>query len=267
MGESRADMTKDSSTFSGPVQVYNPTGVSPVLLVCEHASNYMPAEYSNLGLDADARLSHVAWDPGAMAVATRLSKLMGSTLVAGCVSRLIYDCNRPPEAEAAMPTRSELFDIPGNSDIGAAERARRIAEVYEPFRDTLAATVAAQQSDSILVTIHSFTPVYMGMTRSVELGILHDSDSRMADAMLDLSKKHTDLNVQRNSPYGAEDGVTHTLKLHGVENGLLNVMLEIRNDLIATADQQEGVAKMLAELLGEAVANVRAQSPSEATAC
>ena len=246
----------DESDLEGTAAavLHNADGNGQVLLVCEHAANRIPAALDNLGLDEATRLSHIAWDPGALAVAQEISCLLDARLVASTVSRLVYDCNRPPEAPGAMPGRSEVFDIPGNRNLSDTEKAARVATVYEPFRTLLADTIASFPAPPVLVTIHSFTPVYQGKQRDVEIGILHDSDTRLADAMLDLAPKHTELNAQRNDPYGPGDGVTHTLKLHALPNGLMNVMIEVRNDLIATAGQQKAMAKMLAGLITDAVA-------------
>ncbi len=233
-------------------------GRSSVVLVCEHASCFMPAEFKNLGVDEVVRKSHVAWDPGALAVAEGMAAMLDGTLVAGQVSRLIYDCNRPPEAPDAMPDRSEVFDIPGNAGLSAAERDRRVAVVYRPFQTALQSAIASLQSP-VVVTIHSFTPVYKGENRATEIGVLHDVDSRLADAMLDLAPHFTDANVQRNQPYGPENGVTHTLREHAVEAGHLNVMLEIRNDLIDTAPQQEAMAKLLAVWVARASSQAGAE--------
>ncbi len=241
----------------------NETGTAPVLLVCEHASNHIPAHLDHLGLPPSTRISHIAWDPGAMAVATHMSRIMDARLVASTVSRLIYDCNRPPKAVGAMPERSEQFDIPGNVGLTNAQKTDRVATVYEPFQTLLTETIATAPIPPVLVTIHSFTPVYMGKSRAVEIGILHDSDTRLADAMLDLAPAHTELNTQRNAPYGPEDGVTHTLKLHALPNGLLNVMIEVRNDLITDEASQLAMAKTLANLINDALAALTNQPEAE----
>jgi len=246
-----SDYTKSEAL---PVQVSNPNGKSPVILVCEHASNHIPDEFENLGLDADARDSHVAWDPGALAVARSLSSSLDAVLVAGRVSRLVFDCNRAPDATDAMPAHSEVFEIPGNAGLSRREKSRRVARYYDPFREVLDDVVSGHDLPAVLVTVHSFTPVYLGKPRAVELGILHDSDSRIADQMLRVASSHTDLNVLRNQPYGPGDGVTHTLKVHGIGNGLPNVMLEIRNDLIGAQDQQRRVAAEISGLLSAAMA-------------
>ncbi len=231
----------------------NSTGTSPVLLVCEHAAHFIPAKFENLGLDAADLHSHAVWDPGALAVAKRISATLDAKLVASTVSRLLYDCNRPPTSPGAIPVRSEVYDIPGNIGLSMGARAARVHDYYDPFRDLLAATLADDPNLQVLVTLHSFTPIYKGQTRAVEFGILHDSDSRLADGMLKAAPPLTDMNVRRNEPYGPEDGVTHTLKLHGLGNGILNVMLEIRNDLIERDAQQIAVAGVIVAMLETAL--------------
>lgn len=240
---------------TSPACLVHPAGSGPILLICEHASNRIPKEFDGLGLSDSAKESHVAWDPGAYAVAQHLTALLDAQLVVSTVSRLVYDCNRPPEAPGAMPAVSELFDIPGNVELSTDERAGRTHLYYHPFRDLLAETIAAAPAP-VLVTIHSFTGTYRQIHRDVELGILHDSDSQLADHMLALAPAHTNLNVQRNQPYGPEHGVTHTLKEHGIRNGLCNVMLEIRNDLIDTESKQREMAQMLASLLQASLAKL-----------
>jgi predicted N-formylglutamate amidohydrolase len=248
-----------------PPQTVNPLGASSVILVCEHASSFIPEQFENLGLTPELRTSHVAWDPGAMGVALRLSETLDAVLVAGTVSRLVYDCNRPPSAHDAMPARSEVIDIPGNVGLTLSERVERTAAFYEPFRTALAARVAGTDQP-IIVTIHSFTPVFHDKPRDVEIGVLCDSDARLAEAMLANAAHHTTANVQLNEPYGPEDGVTHTLKEHAIPNGHMNVMLEIRNDLIQTDDQQQAMADTVAAWLVDAFADTKAKGTVQCVA-
>ncbi len=261
---SRTGAERDSiSRNAAPVRVHNRAGAAPVLLVCEHASNFIPEAFSGLGLDAAARESHVAWDPGAAAVARVLAGLLDAPLVECQVSRLVYDCNRPPDADDAMPARSEVFDIPGNARLTPEERQRRVAQYYLPFRDAVATQLDRVPAPQALVTVHSFTPVFLGIARDVELGILHDTDRRLADAILAEAARHATMLARRNDPYGPQHGVTHTLKEHAIGRGMLNVMLEIRNDLIRTPDRQEYVARELACLLRSALAHCDVRIPAE----
>jgi predicted N-formylglutamate amidohydrolase len=234
------------------VSVLNRSGQSNVVLVCEHASCFIPPVFNDLGLDVVARQSHIAWDSGALGVARSLAERFDAKVVASNVSRLIYDCNRPPSAADAIPVRSGSIFVAGNADLTVALRQDRVVQYYEPFRATLAATLAAI-SDPIVVTVHSFTPIYNGTPRSVEIGILHDTDERLAVAMIQVASAHTQKNVELNVPYGPQDGVTHTLREHAIIAGRLNVMLEVRNDLIEHPAQQHAMATCLANWLADAL--------------
>lgn len=237
------------------VLLKNGDGSSSVVLVCEHATSHIPEAYGDLGLAPEARRSHAVWDPGAMEVATRLSKHLDAPLIASGVSRLVYDCNRPPTAHDAMPARSEIIDVPGNCNLSNDDRADRARLYYAPFQAALRRLIQ-RVADPVLVTIHSFTPIYHGAKRTVEIGVLHDSDTRLADAMLQVADRHTAADVQRNAPYGPQDGVTHTLREHGLRGGHPNVMLEVRNDLIETSRQQDAMGRMIAGWLADACAQL-----------
>ena len=236
----------------GPVEVSRAGGESDIVLVCEHAASRLPAALGGLGLSETVRQSHVAWDIGALAVARMLSETLDAALVAQAYSRLAYDCNRPPESPDAIPERSEVFDVPGNRGLDDAARRQRAEALYHPFHAAIESLLDARQTQGrkpVLVTVHSFTPVYFGIARDGELGILHDADPRFAEAMLDAASAAGLEDVRRNYPYSAADGVTHTLRRHGVPRDIPNVMLEIRNDLVATGPGQAEWARRIAGLL------------------
>ncbi|MEM7710201.1 MAG: N-formylglutamate amidohydrolase [Pseudomonadota bacterium] len=253
MGEIRNHIA-DGQAISA-VEVVNGGAPSSVVLVCEHASARVPAEFDGLGLSGDALQSHIAWDPGAFDLAVRMARHLDAVLIAGRVSRLVYDCNRPPDAPDAMPVRSEVVDVPGNVGLTDAQKADRVERFYAPFRAQIADAMAGR-TDPILVTVHSFTPIYDGASRDVEVGVLHDDDARLADALLAGNTAAVAGIVRRNDPYGPEDGVTHTLRTHALPGGHPNVMLEIRNDLIAGAQAQAEMARALSTWLAEAIAEV-----------
>jgi predicted N-formylglutamate amidohydrolase len=239
-----------------PVVIVNDTGRSPILLVVEHAGRRIPKALGTLGLAAGELERHIAWDIGAEGLARGLSEFLDAPLVLQLYSRLVYDCNRPPEAPDAIPVMSEQTPIPGNRDLTDAQREARIAALYRPFHAAVNRLIderAARGQGTILVTVHSFTPVYKGVPRSLDLGILHDSDARLADRLLEVCQSEADLVVRRNEPYGPQDGVTHTLVLHGLARNLDNVMLEVRNDLIADATGQRRMAERLARSVSRAV--------------
>ncbi len=258
--EERLLTTSDGPAFA----VENARGSSPVVLVCEHASNAIPARLGGLGLDAEVLASHAAYDIGALETARRMSAHLDAPLVRQRFSRLVYDCNRPPEAPDAMPVRSEVFEIAANAGLGAAERAARTEEIYRPFHAAVAETIeshVARGLSPVLVTVHSFTRVYCGKRRDVDFGILEDRDTRLSDRLLSACESWEDCAVRRNEPYGAGDGVTHTLRLHAVPRGLMNVMFEIANDLVTDGAGQEAWARRLSDLLREAAGDDARQMP------
>lgn len=239
-----------------PVAIERQDGRSPVILVCEHASKSIPRALGALGASPETLDSHAAWDIGALAVARRLSARLDAPLVFQRFSRLVYDCNRPPEAPDAIPEMSEVHAVPGNRNLSDAARRQRIDDIYEPFRAALAALIAARATPArppVIVTVHSFTRIYFGIARHRAVGILHDRDRRLADAMLEQAETLGIDNALRNYPYGPDDGVTHTLKEHAIPRGLVNVMIEICNDLISDEAGQQRWADRLARLLETAL--------------
>jgi len=251
--------TPRSGLFSGPiVDITNLAGTGDVVLVCEHAARFIPPEYDNLGLNSAALSSHIAWDPGALALAELVSEQLDAPLVAATLSRLLYDCNRAPDVPAAIPARSEVTDIPGNVGLSPTARLERIERIYLPFRAALAGLLdqrASRGQTTVLVTVHSFTPVFHGIRRTVQIGVLHDTDSRLADAFLLACQGDTQFTLRRNEPYSPADGVTHTLREHALPRGILNLMLEIRNDLIADHSGQRSLADWFTSRLRTALGN------------
>ena len=228
------------------VKVFNSEGQAPILLVCEHATNFIPARFKDLGLTPAQLQSHIAWDPGAIETAEAMAEILDAPLISATISRLIYDCNRPPDSATAMPLTSENQIIPGNVDLSETSKQQRVTNYYRPFEVALSERVVLMGMP-LMITVHSFTPVFLGEQRQVEIGVLHDEDSRFADAFLQQTLTDSRFNIQRNQPYAPTDGVTHTLTHHALPHGLTNVMLEIRNDLIASPLQQQDMAAYLAK--------------------
>ncbi|OOY11224.1 N-formylglutamate amidohydrolase [Thioclava marina] len=246
-----------------PIRIEGAARKGRCVVICEHASNSFPAPWGDLGLSAKQRDAHIAWDPGALALAKGLAEALDAPLAHACQSRLIYDLNRPPQHAGAMPERSEVHDIPGNIGLTRAARAARTEALYLPFHAELRALIAgrlARGAAPVIVTVHSFTPVYFGQRRDVELGMIHDADATLAEAVLAEAQARTGLDARLNEPYSGADGVTHTLALQATPMGLPNVMLELRNDLIADANAQAAMAATLAPVLQAAIARIETQT-------
>ncbi len=156
----------------------------------------------------------------------------------------------PPDS---IPTISEATEIPGNQGLSAEERARRVAEIYEPFHEALEAALAAKERSGVvgLISIHSFTPVYRGVERPWPIGILFDADQRLSRPIIERLRAQPDLNVGVNEPYSPRDGVYHTLDRHAQSKGRPSAMIEIRNDLIATPEGEREWGERLAEIFAQ----------------
>lgn len=218
------------------VLVSNARGRSPFVIVCDHASNRIPEKYGDLGLTQTERLSHIAWDPGALAVSRRLSELLDAPLVQSTVSRIVIDCNRALDAPDLIWTLSESTRITANENLDAAERQYRIAHFHRPYHASIETLLEARRhagQETILVCMHSFTPVYHGVARPWPIGLIHGVDTGFTQALFDaLEAEHPELNIGWNEPYAALLGVTLTLELHGDGRGLDATMIEIRHDEI-----------------------------------
>jgi predicted N-formylglutamate amidohydrolase len=225
---------------------------SPVVLVCDHASNHLPVRYGSLGLTADALLRHFAWDPGALAVSRGLSALLDAPLVFGCVSRLALDVNRHPSDVDSIVETADGSPVPGNFGISSVERERRVAEIYAPYHAAVADLLAqrAQRGRrSALVAIHTFEPNLKGVVRPWHCGVIFGSGSRLGEALVKSLQQEDGLVVGVNEPYAPSDRVYHTMSRHGEGNGHPAVMIEVRNDLVSDAEGQKAWAMRLAPLL------------------
>ncbi|MEP9399522.1 N-formylglutamate amidohydrolase [Mesorhizobium sp. KR2-14] len=237
---------------SASVRVSRRQGASPYLLVCDHASNFIPARFGTLGLDEADLTRHIAWDPGALPVIRRMADALDATLVESCVSRLVIDCNRPLDAPDLISPVSEATEVPGNADLSEADRQERIALSWRPFHDAIADVVAerlAEGRETRLVSVHSFTPVYKGVDRPWHIGIIHDDDDRLAGPMIGALRGVVGLEVGVNEPYSPADRVYFTLERHGRARGLACAMIEIRNDEIGDESGQRRWAELLSAIL------------------
>ncbi|RAZ92008.1 N-formylglutamate amidohydrolase [Mesorhizobium hawassense] len=233
---------------SETVRVSNPGGSSPFVFTCDHASNFLPAEFGTLGLPAEDLSRHIAWDPGALPVASRMAEALDAPLVETRVSRLVIDCNRPLDAPDLVPPVSEATVIPGNAGLSEKQRAARVDLSWRPFHDTIARIIdgrLARGQETRLVSVHSFTPVYKGKSRPWHIGIIHDDDRRLAAPLISALQRLAGVTVGVNEPYSPADRVYFTLERHARSRGLACAMIEIRNDEIAGETGQRKWADML----------------------
>jgi len=235
-----------------PVTLGNEAGNSDFFLTCDHAGRAIPRRLDNLGLPQHETLRHIAWDIGIGEVGRELSRLLDAALILQTYSRLVIDCNRDPDVQSSIPEISESTEIPGNRGLGEAERAARVNAIFRPYHKTIARALddrAAQGRGSVLVALHSFTPVFKGISRPWHISVLFNRDPRLAHALAELLRAEGDLTVGENEPYRVSDLTDYTVPVHGERRGLPHVEIEIRQDLITEPDGQAKWAERLARLL------------------
>ncbi|MEO8018494.1 MAG: N-formylglutamate amidohydrolase [Pseudomonadota bacterium] len=235
--------------------IERPQGASDFLLVCDHASRRIPQSLGSLGLDEAQLATHIAWDIGAASVARRLSALLDATVVLQNYSRLVIDCNRPLGSISSIPARSEYDHIAANEGLDSAAVAARVAEIFVPYHGGLGATLDRRHNadrPTLLVAIHSFTPVYLGKTRPWKIALMYRHDRRLGQALLELLRQDVDLPVGDNEPYAITDDSDYTIPVHGESRHIAHVGIEIRQDLIADEGGQQAWAALLAQLLPKA---------------
>ncbi|QQP92853.1 N-formylglutamate amidohydrolase (plasmid) [Skermanella sp. TT6] len=231
-------MRDSAADWPDAVETVNPSGASEIVLICEHASNHIPQEYGRLGLsDADLR-THIAWDIGAAEVTRRLARTLDAPAFLGTYSRLLIDLNRPFESPASIPARSEATDVPGNIGLDSAEIRRRRRIVFSPFHDRIASFLDRRRAvghPTRIVTIHSFTPVFLGVARPWHAGILFDRSGDFAHDVIEKLACGSGLNVAANQPYVVDREGDYAVPVHGTDRDLPAILVEIRNDLISSA--------------------------------
>lgn len=254
-----------------PFTVEHPDGTSPFVLTADHAGKLLPRRLGDLGVSAAELQRHIAWDIGIAGTSRRLADKLDAFLILQTYSRLLIDCNRSPEVPSSICVMSELTEVPGNRDLGAAQRQIRIAEIFEPYHARIVAELDRRRAEgrpTVLIAMHSFTPVFKGVSRPWHIGVLYNRDPSFAHDLRDLLKAEGDLTVGDNEPYFISDESDYGIPVHGERRGLPHVELEIRQDLIAEEAGQEAWAERLARLLPRAYDRLLSRSsrkPKEPT--
>jgi len=243
-----------------PVSAYNYQGKSSFLLVADHAGNLIPRALGRLGLTETDCKRHIAWDIGIAGLARLLADQLKTNLIEQNYSRLVIDCNRPLDATASIANISEDTTIPGNAHVSNQDRKTRTREIFEPYHAQIAAELDRRQGASLptaLISLHSFAPVFKGVSRPWHAGVLYNRDPRLARPLLALLNADDDLLVGDNAPYVVSDATDYTIPVHGERRGLPHALVEIRQDLIEHEGGQREWALRLARLLPKAYKSLR----------
>ena len=206
-------------------------GRSKTVLICDHASNRIPRRLGDLGLGPELLLDHIAWDPGAAAVARVLSELLDAPLVLSAYSRLVIDCNRPLESPQSVAEESAGTEVPGNLGLTSSQRRQRVDEVFKPYHRAIAALLDARSGrPSLLLSIHSFTANLDGLRRPWVIGVASRRNRGLTGCLIRALRVSNIGLVGDNEPYGIADAYDYSLPTHGERRGIAHAMIEIRQD-------------------------------------
>ena len=262
MTESVQQVVQDSGESAGrysvlragepaPVGVRGAAATSRVLVICDHASNLVPAVLGDLGVAKERLNEHIGWDLGALGVARGIAEQLDGHLVFGRYSRLAADLNRAPRDVTAIPVISDGVLIPGNLGLTREQRDGRLRDLHNPYHEYVARFVTqalARGVSPVIVSVHSFTPTVSRISRPWQAGILWDKDPRVAIPLL-AELRGQGVVVGDNEPYSGRHTADYTLDRHAEANGLAHAAIELRQDCISNAGTQHIWAERLARIL------------------
>jgi len=232
--------------------ILNPKGRGKFLILCDHASNFIPSELDNLGLSGSDLTRHIAWDIGAAGVATELSRLLDSPAILSGTSRLVIDCNRHPTAAALIPEQSDGTEIPANKNISAEERALRIQRWFNPYHDAIEALLdkpRASESRPIVLSVHSMTDNLSGSVRPWQIALSSHTDRSLVDPLLAALRLPADVTVGDNQPYNLDPSFDFSVPFHAMRRNLPHIQVEFRQDQVGNSSGQLEWARRFAKAL------------------
>jgi predicted N-formylglutamate amidohydrolase len=234
-----------------PFWTHNAEADSDLLLVCDHAHNFVPRALGGLGVPKRALERHIAYDIGIAPVTRMMADALGAPAVFSHFSRLIVDPNRQLDDPTLTPAIADETVVPGNRDLTPEGLEARLQSFFWPYHAAVTRqldAMAARGRCPVLVSMHSFTPVLRGRERPWEIGVLWDYDARLPVPLMERAAARG-WRVGDNEPYSARDGHGYTQHVHGDKRGIANALVEIRQDLIDTLRGQRAWAAEMVELL------------------
>ena len=221
-----------------------------LLLIADHASNYIPKKYNNLGISKREILTHKAYDPGIRDLAINLSNKLNSYLILSNYSRLLIDCNRDLNDPTLIPVISDRKLILGNKKITKQERTNRINNIYKPYHEKIKKKIL-EKKINVIVSLHSFNPIFKGKKRKLKYGILSNQDRRLSNLLFNELIKKKNI-VGDNEPYKGSL-IGDTLYKHALKRGIHHSLIEIRNDLLSNVKKIDQVSNLLYRVISKSI--------------
>lgn len=247
-------MTLLGITDPAPYRCLNADGKSRFVFISEHAGNLVPASLNNLGLSAHDLEDHIGWDLHIRAVGERLSQLLDAPYFVQPYSRLVIDCNRPPGAPQSILDVSDHRRILGNEGLSESDVKARQKEIFQPFHSAIARSLdtrAARGQETILISLHSFTPAMKsgGDDRPWQITFQYGRDPSLSKKLIALVETDPSIRVGDNVPYPVGKATHYGIPVHGEQRNLPHTMIELRQDVVASEDGKVFWANKLRDAL------------------
>ena len=236
-------------------QLFNGDGHSPILILCDHASNRIPECLGDMGLNDEDFEKHIAYDIGGEDVARNLAERLDCAALIAGYSRLIIDLNRHPGDGSSIPEISDEIEIPANHQLTPEQIIRRENTFFWPYHNAVTEQlnhIVARGDEPMIIAVHSVTPSYRGYQRPWHIGVLWDQDQRLSQPLLESLRQEPGLCVGDNEPYHARHPLGFTMDVHCERNGYPHVLLEIRQDLINDKEKANHWAGLIERHLQDA---------------
>jgi predicted N-formylglutamate amidohydrolase len=249
-----------------PFEIINAGGSSRAIVTCDHASNRMPRAIGTLGLAPEQLELHVAWDIGAAIMAERLAQILDAPLIRSGYSRLVIDLNRPPASPASIPPQSEVVRVPGNEGVSPEEAKRRADALFHPYHGALGRLLDERIERAkmpVYIAMHSFTPIYFGEARHVEVCVAWRKDDRVARLVLPKLEAEGCWKVVANDPFVITLAGDYGIPYQAEARGLPCVMIELRQDLVGRDEDARAWGERLASIIGPLLDDPSLREPRE----
>ena len=224
-----------------------------ILLIADHASNYVPSSLENLGLQKNLLNSHIAYDLGVKELCINLSTSLKSKYILGEHSRLIIDLNRDKSDPTLIPEIVDRKVIKKNIILNDNDKKIRISKIYNRYHHKIK-TAIKNDNITILISLHSFNPIFKNKKRNIHFGILSNKDRRLSDHIITEMKRRK-LKVGDNEPYKG-NLIGDTMYKHGLKNNLHHALIEVRNDLLSSPTKIHRVSTLLKKVINSSIYKV-----------
>ncbi len=221
-----------------------------ILFIADHASNYIPSSLKDLGLKKNLLNSHIAYDLGVKELCINLANILKSKYIIGEYSRLIIDLNRDKSDPTLIPEIVDRTVIKKNIILNENDKKKRISNIYNRYHQKIKTTIK-HDNITILISLHSFNPIFKNKKRNIHFGILSNQDRRLSDYII-TEMKQRKLKIGDNEPYKG-NLIGDTMHKHGLKNNLHHTLIEIRNDLLSSPTKIQKVSKLLKEVISNSI--------------